>query len=423
MRYTLPRTRTALTLMEDAAAPREAAEPRLATLLDQGVALQNVKGPGSAEVGAVYARARALCPGLASPRQNFAVLWGLWRHRAVRGELPAARVLADELLESTQAKNDAEFELQALHAAWTTARFQGDLALAAAHARRGIALSRPESVSAPFFAFSGHHPTVCARGALAQVLRLQGFAEQSRDELGKACALAEELGHVPTIADALHNLLDAELVSRDPATVRAPAARLAALAEAHGLAMFRAVSRFAEAWCASRLGNAANSIGTMQDALEAMRDTGHREPYYVVLLGETLAAEQRWTEADRAFDEALAGVRRNTTGHWAEAEARRLLAETLLAGSRTDQRDAEEHFREALRIARSHGAHLIELRAATALCRLLSKSGRSAEGKRELRQVYAQFTEGLDTPDLAAARALLGRPRGRSSTGYSSDPK
>ncbi len=186
----------ALTLME-AAGQREAAEQRLAILLDQGVALQNVRGPGSAEVGAVYARARVLCPGLASPRQNFAVLWGLWRHRVLRGELPAARVLADELLESTQAKNDAEFELQALHAAWTTARFQGDLALAADHARRGIALSRPESVSAPFFAFGGHHSTVCARGALAKVLRLQGFAEQSRSELGKACALADELGHVP----------------------------------------------------------------------------------------------------------------------------------------------------------------------------------------------------------------------------------
>ncbi len=190
-------------------------------------------------------------------------------------------------------------------------------------------------------------------------------------------------------------MLDAELVGRDPSAVRAPAARLAALSEAHGLAMFRAVGRFAEAWCGSRLGHAANSIGAMKDALEAMQNTGHREPYYVVLLGETLAAEERWGEAYRAFDEALVGVRRNTTGHWTEAEAHRLLAETLLAGSRANHRDAEEHFREALRIARSHGARLIELRAGTALCRLLSKSGHSAEGRRELRQVYAQFTEGL----------------------------
>ena len=63
------------------------------------------------------------------------------------------------------------------------------------------------------------------------------------------------------------------------------------------------------------------------------------------------------------------------------------------------------------RSARMHssagGAKMWELRAATSLGRLWRRQGRKAEARELLQGVYGWFSEGLDTPDLKEAGALL----------------
>jgi predicted ATPase len=68
---------------------------------------------------------------------------------------------------------------------------------------------------------------------------------------------------------------------------------------------------------------------------------------------------------------------------------------------------AEDHFRQALDWARRQGTLSWELRAATSLARLLHDQGRSADAMALLQPVYDRFTEGFDTTDLKAAKALL----------------
>jgi predicted ATPase len=68
---------------------------------------------------------------------------------------------------------------------------------------------------------------------------------------------------------------------------------------------------------------------------------------------------------------------------------------------------AEDQFRQALDWARREGALALELRAATSLAQLLRDQGRSADATALLQPVYGRFTEGFDTTDLTAARALL----------------
>ena len=58
--------------------------------------------------------------------------------------------------------------------------------------------------------------------------------------------------------------------------------------------------------------------------------------------------------------------------------------------------------------ARRQGARSFELRAATSLARLLEHQGRREEAYAALAPVYGWFTEGFDTADLRAAKALLG---------------
>jgi predicted ATPase len=95
-------------------------------------------------------------------------------------------------------------------------------------------------------------------------------------------------------------------------------------------------------------------------------------------------------------------------GRWAIAELLRVKGELLLLqGAPGAAAAAEDHFRQALDWARQQGALSWELRAATSLARLRCDQGRPTEAMALLQPVYDRFTEGFDTADLQAAKALL----------------
>ena len=68
---------------------------------------------------------------------------------------------------------------------------------------------------------------------------------------------------------------------------------------------------------------------------------------------------------------------------------------------------AQADFREAIGLARSMSAKILELRATTSLARLLAKQGKRDEARAMLSEIYGWFTEGFDTADLKDAKALL----------------
>jgi len=65
------------------------------------------------------------------------------------------------------------------------------------------------------------------------------------------------------------------------------------------------------------------------------------------------------------------------------------------------------HVRRAIEIAAEQGAKSFELRANTSLARLLQDTSRRDEAHSMLADIYTQFTEGLETPDLKDAKSLL----------------
>jgi predicted ATPase len=108
-----------------------------------------------------------------------------------------------------------------------------------------------------------------------------------------------------------------------------------------------------------------------------------------------------------AIEEALARSERNEE-RWCVAELLRIKGELLLLqGAPGAMATAEDHVRRALDWARRQGALSWELRAATSLAQLLRDQGRPADAAALLQPVYDRFTEGFDTTDLKAAKALL----------------
>ena len=108
-----------------------------------------------------------------------------------------------------------------------------------------------------------------------------------------------------------------------------------------------------------------------------------------------------------AIEEALERSERGG-GHWNISELLRVKGALLLMqGGERAAAAAEHHFRQALEWARRQSSLSWELRAATSLAQLWRDEGRSADAAALLQPVYDRFTEGFDTADLKAAKALL----------------
>ena len=152
----------------------------------------------------------------------------------------------------------------------------------------------------------------------------------------------------------------------------------------------------------------AEGLAQMREAFAAWRaiGAGVASPWFLALLAEACGKAGQIDEGLRTLDEALAVVQNNEE-HLYEAEVYRLKGELLLQEGPAHQEVAEEHFQQALTVARRQQAKSWELRAAMSLARLWQQQGKRAAAHQLLAEVYGWFTEGFDTADLQEAKALL----------------
>jgi predicted ATPase len=140
--------------------------------------------------------------------------------------------------------------------------------------------------------------------------------------------------------------------------------------------------------------------------LNLARDTGGvvYSPWALTLLAEVHARLGRPVEGlGHAADAAL--VMAKTDERFCEAELHRVRGELL--NETGDQAGAEQSYKEALAVARRQSARTFELRAATSLARLWRARGQCAQARDLLAPIYGWFTEGVETPVLQDAKALL----------------
>jgi predicted ATPase len=125
-------------------------------------------------------------------------------------------------------------------------------------------------------------------------------------------------------------------------------------------------------------------------------------PFYLASAAEVRGAHGDGEGALVLLDRA-AELTSITGERWCEAEILRLKARF---GARNDE-EAVALLEAALAAAKGQGAKLWWLRAATDLARLARDAGRSDAASAVLEPVYRWFTEGLELPDLVAAKAIL----------------
>jgi predicted ATPase len=403
--------RKSLDLLRTLPETPERAKRELAVLLALGVSLQDVRGPGSDEVDEVYTQARRLCREGSAAFEEFAAVWGLWRVQNHRQHLEDAYRLAGELLGLAERQSDPSFRLQAYHALWSTAQFGDDPETVLGFLRAGLALYDERLRRTPLYLLSGHDPAVCGHGSWAEVSWLLGHPEQAVAAIDACLGLARELQQASSLAHGLRCAVEFYLLCVDPDRLHALADELGALAAEQGFAGHLATATFGRGWALVLQGRAEEGSAQMSRGAASRRASGttYRENLYQALLREAyrragLRGALKALHGESAdADASGVAVRTDTV----EIEIVRLHGELLLFLDPARQAAAQGCFEQAVAAARRRGAKLLELRAARSLARLLVERGERQKAHDLLASVYGWFTEGLDTPDLKEAEALV----------------
>jgi predicted ATPase len=239
------------------------------------------------------------------------------------------------------------------------------------------------------------------------VLPCLGHVEQALVRRDASLDEARRRSHPPTLALALTAAgISGSCIRLEAGSLLQYADELLSLATERGLGHFRMMALIERGCCLARLGRADQGIPLLAVGLAGIRDLGFGlwRPWALTLLADACRIAGQWQTALEHLAEArrLAEEREE---RWFQAETLRLTGEVRVAMG--DPAAAEASYGQALALARRQSAKLWELRAATSLARLWRDQGKRAEARDLLAPVHDWFTEGLGTPVLQEAKALL----------------
>jgi predicted ATPase len=383
------------------------AQQELDLQLALGPALIAIRGNAAPEVEQTYARARALGAQVGETPHLFPALRGLCRFYLMRGTLPTARELGEQLDRLAQREATPTLRLEAHEALGTTLFYVGEYAAARMHFEQGIAFIDPTADRALMLR-PGVSPGAWRLAYVALTLWCLGYPVQALRRSQEALALAQALVHPYSLAAVQHFAAFLHHRRRDVPAVQAQADALLTLATVQGFPLLVGFGACWRGWALAMQGQDEAGLALLHQGLAAVVATGQElsRPLYLVPLAEVAGCTGQVEEGLRLLAEALASLETSGRGDLL-AEAYRLQGALLLRQAVPDAAQAEACFQQALAIARRQQAKSWELRAAISLSRLWQQQGKRAEARELLAPIYGWFTEGFDTADLQEAKALL----------------
>src|SRR5262245_32401505 len=360
--------------------------------------LQPVKGYASPALDAASGRALTLCRSLGDAAKLFPVLYARWGIQYVVGRYREGSVLSREYLEAARGADDDAPLMVGLriHAAGLFMR--GDAEAAGGLVREAFPLYGPER----------HRPMVARFGqdlraqnliyfALCQAL--QGRMDKARALGDEAIEHARSVNHLNTLAYTLfHCGVWLRAILRETDALRRHGAELLELAREHRLGFWRALTTpfLLEGEEAER------AVTVYRREFNA----GLLVPQQLCHVADSYVTTGRMGEATRVLAETQELMEQHGDVYW-EPELFRLRGRLAAAEGRGSPVEAVAAFERALHLARDRGTHLLELRTATDLARLLAAQGRPLEARKVLEPVSVLFTDEADTSDVRDARAVL----------------
>jgi len=349
-----------------------------------------------------YQRAHELVERLGATSRSFPVLWGRWFVSYNRGQYAAAHETANRLLAFAGSSHDSQHLLEAHHALWATANSMGEPALAVRHAEQGIALYDRERHAATGLVYGGHDPGACAHYQGAMNQWLLGYPDRAQAGTRDALRLAAELAHPMTTTIALWFEVWMRFQRGERDLAAAAAEQLVAVGTARGFVTWIDCALVVRP-IASQERLSRDRLADLHRQLVSRRSAAWRHVFCLCAFAELCADSGHPDEGLRI----IAAVSPADRQAFCAPEVYRLEGELLLRGPQSAIDTAERCFLTALDLARARSARSLELRAALSLARLWRGQGRRDAARTMVADVYGWFTEGFETADLRAARALL----------------
>jgi class 3 adenylate cyclase/tetratricopeptide (TPR) repeat protein len=355
------------------------------------------RGPADDEVGAAYARARDLCTQLGDTRRIFRVLLGLRFFYNFKSQWQNDLQTSQQLVALAEREPAPARLLWANTALGESLEYQGRHRDARAHLEKAIALI---PAIAEHTVFPVADPRIAALDVLGDVLWCLGFPDQALERCREGLTLARKLGRPFPLCSAYSGVCTVYRDRGEVSALEEAANELRVLADEHGFGLYREEGTYWRAWCLVKKGRVEEGLNEVQRSLAARRAVG------LAGGGALFDAFEAYRKL-RRFDEALALLDQTIWSPRFSSAVRRVRGELQLEAGGCSEREAEDLFRDAIRIARSEEARSFELLATTSLARLLDRQGKRDEARAMLAEIYNWFTEGFDTADLKDAKALL----------------
>jgi len=390
-------------------AERAAAELEIQLAL--GLCFIALRGYSADDTRTAFERACALSAQLGEPQKEIQALFGLWGHYWMRARHDRAIELAETLLVRAELLRDPVAVVVGHRAIGSTLFTRGDFGRAREHLERAIALAGQSDAKGLSMAYAVD-PRIAAQLVLAWDLWILGYPGRALESVLEALDRAVQRADPYSVAFAHYVTSAVRLLRGEPAASLEQAERSLALSREHRIGLYALYSRFGRGCALAQTGQGDQALAEIRNGIEdAVRSNlGYLRGFMLGWLATVQAMTGDPQSALATIDDAFRHID-DVAGRAWEAELLRLRGDILLAARPDAAADAESSYRGAIAVAQRQHARSLELRASTALARLLRGQGRGAEALRALAPIYDWFSEGFDTSDLREAKALLDQLR------------
>ena len=281
----------------------------------------------------------------------------------------------------------------------------GDMVEASRYLERCRELHLPSEHLANTAKF-GQDPGMAARAMSSRPLWALGYPDWALERAAETLEIARTLKQPLPVTFSLVVIQGIRLYRGEGADALSAGEEVAALCKEYKLPQEALWSQAFQGYGMVLTGQIVGGIELLKESLaeQLAISAGLVRSAFLALLGEALGRAGRIDEGLHAVAEGFAHAEQHQEGGYT-AELYRVRGELLRLAGKADA--AADSLLEALNYARRQQTKSFELRAATALAALFVAKRRRGDARNVVMPVYDWFTEGYDTADLAAARALL----------------
>lgn len=396
----------ALRLLEDLPDTSYKTNLELALQINLAVSVSALKGYADAKVGQAFSRAYELCKLIGDARKAFPIVWQLACYRSSLADFTGGASMMQELIElGEQTGEPLLIALGHWGMGWSNF-WVGDYISSQQHLAFMINYYDTSQHSYLAYTYS-QDPGATSRSILALDLLALGYPHQAAQIIQESIEMARQINHPHTLALSLAYSGMIYGFTRQYSQLLIIAEELIEVTRKNEFVYWYSAGLHQKGWALSYLGQAQEGILLLSQALSILHASEAEAGKEILCLtmAEILSQHGRASDGLELINRQITSSQKSS-GLFFISEQLRVRAEALLALGSPKKALAEAAYLESIQLARTQSARFLELKSSLGLARLWADQ-KTDQAWAILTEIYGQFTEGFDLPDLKAARQLL----------------